>query len=165
MLTGRLYTAKHSSKIYQIPNSPRALSEIYKRALKPGGWLEHHEGTPDPQSDDGTVTPASPFGRWGSLIAQAGQILGKDFGVGYHTKEFMEEAGFINVVEKKFKLPIGKWPADPRMKELGIWYRAYFEDGMEGYAMALLTRVLGVRSRRISILISYGWLANYSGDG
>jgi hypothetical protein len=72
----------------------------------------------------------------------------------------MEEVGFINVVEKKFKLPIGNWPADPRMKELGIWYRAYFEDGMEGYAMALLTRVLKVRSCQIFILISHGggWL-------
>jgi hypothetical protein len=98
------------------------------------------------------------------LIAQASQILGKDFGVGYHTKKFMEEVGFINVVEKKYKLPIGRWPADPRMKELGIWYRAYFEDGMEGYAMALLTRVLNVRSYHISVLISYGWLANHSGD-
>ncbi|KAH8772449.1 methyltransferase family protein [Hyaloscypha sp. PMI_1271] len=112
------------------------------KTLKPGGWLEHHEGTPDPQSEDGTVTPDNPFGRWGLLIAQAGQILGKDFAVGYHTKKFMEEVGFINVVEKKYKLPIGRWPADPRMKELGTWYRAYFEDGMEGYAMALLTRVL-----------------------
>jgi hypothetical protein len=98
------------------------------------------------------------------LIAQAGQTLGKDFGVGYHTKKFMEEVGFINVVEKKYKLPIGRWPADPRMKELGTWYRAYFEDGMEGYAMALLTRVLKVRFYRISVLISYGWLANHSGN-
>jgi hypothetical protein len=45
--------------------------------------------------------------------------LGKDFGVGYHTKEFMEEVGFINVVEKKFKLPIGKWPAEPQIKGAG----------------------------------------------
>ena len=93
------------------------------------------------------------------MIRQAGQIIGKDFGVGYHTKEFMEEVGFINVVEKKYKLPIGRWPADPRMKELGMWYRVYFEDGMEGYAMALLTRVLNVRSCRIPMLLLYGgWL-------
>jgi hypothetical protein len=31
-----------------------------------------------------------------------------------------------------------------RMKELGMWFRAYPEDGMEGYVMALLTRILKV---------------------
>ena len=69
----------------------------------------------------------------------------------------MEEAGFVNVVEKKFKFPIGTWPKDPRMKELGTWFRAYFEDGMEGYAMALLTRVLKVsRVRTPSSVILVG---------
>jgi hypothetical protein len=62
----------------------------------------------------------------------------------YSTKKWMEEVGYINVIEKKYKLPIGRWPADPRMKELGMWFRAYFEDGMEGYAIALMTRVLKV---------------------
>lgn len=89
-------------------------------------------------------SPDHPFTRWGNLVIEAGETLGKTFTVAYHTKQWMEEAGFINVVEKRFKLPIGTWPANKRMKELGIWFRAYFEDGMEGYAMALLTRVLEV---------------------
>lgn len=114
------------------------------RVLKPGGWLEHHEVGPDPHSEDGTVTPTHPFGRWGDLIFQAGDNIGRTYRTAYGTKQWMEEVGFINVVEKKHKFPIGTWPADPRMKELGMWFRAYFEDGMEGYAMALLTRVLKV---------------------
>ena len=39
-------------------------------------------------------------------------------------------------------MPIGRWTKDKGLKEVGMWFRAYFEDGMEGYAMALLTRVL-----------------------
>jgi hypothetical protein len=42
----------------------------------------------------------------------------------------MEAVGFINVVEKQHKLPTGTWPKDPQMKELGMWFRPYFEDGM-----------------------------------
>jgi hypothetical protein len=116
----------------------------FQRTLKPGGWLEQHEVGPDPQSEDGTVTPDHPFGRWGDLIFQAGDVIGKTYRTAYITKKCMEEAGFINVTEEKFKFPIGRWPADPHMKELGMWFGAYFEDGMEGYAMALLTRVLNV---------------------
>jgi len=118
---------------------------VYREAfkcLKPGGWLEHHEVGPDPRSEDGTVTPDHPFGRWGDLIFQAGDAIGKTYRTAYSTKKWMEDAGFINVVEKDYKFPVGRWPADTRMKELGMWFRAYFEDGMEGYAMALLTRVL-----------------------
>jgi hypothetical protein len=70
----------------------------------------------------------------------------------------MEDAGFINVVEKDYKFPIGRWPADTRMKELGMWFRAYFEDGMEGYAMALLTRVLKVSCVFYSSTRSLYWL-------
>jgi hypothetical protein len=78
------------------------------------------------------------------VIIEAGEKIGKTNMTAYRTKKWMEEAGYINVIEKLYKLPVGRWPADPRMKELGMWFRAYFEDGMEGYAIALLTRVLNV---------------------
>lgn len=90
-------------------------------------------------------------------MVQSGDIIGKTNMTMYSMKQWMEEAGFINVVEKRYKFPIGTWPADPKMKELGMWFRAYFEDGMEGYAMALLTRVLAVRFW--SALFG-GWNAN-----
>ena len=99
-------------------------------------------------SEDGSVTPTSPFGVWGSLMLEAGDIIGKTNMTIYSMKKWMEEAGFINVVEKRYRFPVGTWPRDPKMKELGMWFRAYFEDGMEGYAMALLTRVLAVSFSR-----------------
>lgn len=119
--------------------------EVYREAfksLKPGGWLEHHEVAPDVHSEDGTVTPESAFGRWGALVFEAGDKIGRTYQTAYNTKKWMEEVGFVNVAETKYKMPIGRWPADPKLKEIGMWFRAYFEDGMEGYAMALLTRVL-----------------------
>ena len=88
------------------------------------------------------------------MIFQAGDVIGKTYRTAYHTKEWMEAAGFVNVVEKKYKFAIGTWPADRKMKELGMWFRAYFEDGMEGYAMALLTRVLQVGALSLSVLAS-----------
>lgn len=122
---------------------PAVHKEAFK-TLKPGGWIEQHEVGPDPRSEDGTLTPDHPFQKWGDLIFQAGDVIGKSYRTAYSTKDYMEEAGFINIVEKKYKFPIGTWPKDKRMKELGMWFRAYFEDGMEGYAMALLTRILQV---------------------
>ncbi len=48
----------------------------------------------------------------------------------------------MNVAKKKFKMLIWRRPADERLKEVGMWFGAYFEDRMEGYAMALLTRIV-----------------------
>lgn len=53
-------------------------------------------------------------------------------------------AGFENVEETAIKTPIGGWAADPHLRELGRWALLGFDLGLEGYAMATLTRVLGV---------------------
>ena len=59
-------------------------------------------------------------------------------------KQKITEAGFVNVVEQVYKTPLGGWPADAKLRELGQWALLGFDTGLEGYALATLTRVLGV---------------------
>jgi hypothetical protein len=54
------------------------------------------------------------------------------------------EAGFTDIVEKKFIWPIGPWPSDPHLKDLGRWGERNWADGLEAWVLALYTRVLGV---------------------
>ena len=54
--------------------------------------------------------------------------------------------GFDNVVQKTIKTPIGGWAKDPELRELGKWVLLGFDLGLEGYAMATLTRHMGVSS-------------------
>jgi hypothetical protein len=56
----------------------------------------------------------------------------------------MVKAGFVDVVERRFKVPIGGWPADPRLQQLGLYNRLQWAEGIEGWSMYLLTNVLGV---------------------
>lgn len=56
----------------------------------------------------------------------------------------IREAGFVNTVEQVFKVPLGGWPADVKLRELGQWALLGFDTGLEGYSLATLTRVLGV---------------------
>ena len=52
----------------------------------------------------------------------------------------LEKAGFVNVQEDFFKVPIGPWPKNQRLKEAGrVNYRVWV-DGLEGYGLYLLTR-------------------------
>lgn len=56
----------------------------------------------------------------------------------------MVKAGFVDVVERRFKVPIGGWPADPRLQQLGLYNRLQWVEGIEGWCMYLPTNVLRV---------------------
>jgi hypothetical protein len=35
-------------------------------------------------------------------------------------KKIMEDAGYVDIAEKEYKWPLNKWPAEKKMKEIGI---------------------------------------------
>jgi hypothetical protein len=78
------------------------------------------------------------------LFREAGEITGQVFDVLGTMREDIEGAGFINIHERFYKDPIGSWPADPKLREVGKWTLLGLDLGLEGYALATLTRVLGV---------------------
>jgi hypothetical protein len=59
-------------------------------------------------------------------------------------KSNIERAGFVNVVEQIFKVPLGGWPSDHKLRKLGMWALLGFDTGLEGYNFATLTRVMDV---------------------
>ncbi|GKT95387.1 methyltransferase domain-containing protein [Colletotrichum tofieldiae] len=64
----------------------------------------------------------------------------------------MEEAGFVDVVEMKFKLPIHGWPKDPRLQQAGLLIQLALEESIEGFGTFLLTQVLGWSQPEVMIL-------------
>jgi hypothetical protein len=121
--------------------------EFYQQVmdhLRPGGWIEQVEMSVIPISDDGTVTPDNIFGKWGEVSIEAGEKFGKTLRINELMKDFIIDAKFENLTEKAYKLPIGPWPKDPKKKQIGVWNLLHWEEGIEGWSLALLTRVLGV---------------------
>ncbi len=112
-------------------------------ALEPGGYLELQDLYMPYTSDDGTLTEESGTYKLGELFVEASDKLGRSITVASTYKDLMEKAGFVDVVEKKFKWPIGTWPRDKHYKELGQWMWANVDSGLEGLTVALATRVLG----------------------
>lgn len=76
--------------------------------------------------------------------------MGKTFGVYEHVKRRIVEAGFVDVREHKFKLPVGAWSSDKKMKDIGSWNMFFFLRDTEAFCLYLLGKVLGV-----SISLSY----------
>lgn len=61
--------------------------------------------------------------------------MGKPINIIDTIKSSIEAAGFINVQEKWYKVPLGDWAKNPLLKEAGRLCKRQFLDGMEGYTM------------------------------
>jgi hypothetical protein len=48
-------------------------------------------------------------------------------------------------------MPVGPWSSDPKYKEVGRWHLLDCSEGIEGWSMALLTRVMGVSNQAIHL--------------
>lgn len=115
------------------------------RALKPGGWYEQVEIDPVAQSEDGSIAGTG-FEQWGPLTLEAAEKFGRSFRVINHMRQDMTEAGFEEIKEVRFKWPMGGWPKDKKMKEIGRYNAASWDQGMEGWVLYLFTEHLGVCS-------------------
>jgi hypothetical protein len=59
-------------------------------------------------------------------------------------KGWLEDAGFVNVTEKIFHVPVGIWPQDKRAKELGLWNQARLWNRMADFTERRMKNFMGV---------------------
>jgi len=78
------------------------------RCLKTGGILESFEPSAVIDSYDGTGYEKSALAQWGKLFVEGGKKVGRPFTVVQDNlqNEAMEEAGFVDVHEHKYKVRV-----------------------------------------------------------
>lgn len=109
-----------------------------------GGYIEHVEPDIEPKSEDGSLPADSILFRWNTVARDWTRATGKTFFLAVEVKQQMADAGFVDVVERIFKIPMGPWSSDERFKNIGRFYQEFWREGMEGWVMAIATRHLGV---------------------
>lgn len=127
---------------------------LYAQALshlESGGFFEHAEFSVTTNADPASDSPADKmYSDFSASILSIGETkTGQRFDTIEHMAGWMRKAGFRDVVEHHFVWPIGPWPKDPKLKELGRWGERNWADGIEGWVMALYTRVLGWRYEEV----------------
>ena len=107
-----------------------------------------------PRSDDGSVAPDSIFDRWGKTSLAAGVAFGKSLNRVDEDRHDIKDAGFEGVVEHRYKVPIGPWAKDRRLKEMGMYNQLQWEQGLEGWCMFLLTNYLGWTREQVLVYVA-----------
>ncbi|KAL7276587.1 hypothetical protein RUND412_000429 [Rhizina undulata] len=126
-----------------IVNWPRLYRQAFK-ALKPGGWIEVKDGTDWYTSDDDSVPAESSMLKHMNYFEEISLKCGKEFNsVALGAESAFKDIGYVDVEQMLIKLPVGRWPKEAHDKELGIYWRQHALDGIEAYALAPYTRVLG----------------------
>ncbi|KAL1954914.1 hypothetical protein VTO42DRAFT_452 [Malbranchea cinnamomea] len=125
-----------------ISNWKKLFKQIYDN-LEPGGFIECKECEVQARSDDDSIPKSSALRIWEEKCMQACATLGMPMDAPLYVKKMIEEAGFVDVVERLYKLPMNTWPKDPEYKEIGRYQFAQYMDALKPYALGLLVEVLG----------------------
>lgn len=80
--------------------------------------------------------------------------MGKSFGVYETVKRDIIAAGFEDVQEHKFKLPVGPWSSDKKMKEIGLWNLFFFLKDIEGFTLYLLCKFMGWTHTEVQVWVA-----------
>lgn len=128
-----------------IQNWQRLIRQCYEH-LKPGGWLELQESDNTMYSEGGSLTPDNSMVRMMNGLMDAAGKIGRTWRAG------AQHAGFTNINKQRFNLPIGSWPRDPGLKEIGTLMRVNFVEGVEAFTAALFHDVLGWPKDEVAFL-------------
>ncbi|CAG9940416.1 unnamed protein product [Clonostachys rosea f. rosea IK726] len=142
---------------------PRLFSQAFDN-LQPGGWLELQElvnvvlteSSQDPNTSSASshqpVPPEHPMARLIDNLTIAFDKLGRPFNPGPNFKRWCEEAGFRNVTEQHFTVPIGDWHPEPRMRELGSLMAVNIAEGVDAYTTKVFQDTLAWDQKAVADL-------------
>ncbi|CAG1982094.1 unnamed protein product [Fusarium graminearum] len=120
------------------------------RCCAADGWIQSGEADVHIRSDDGTTDDIDCLKLWAKLFTEGGKLLGNSFFVqdGDLQEKGIHEAGFTDIKSIEYKarfalnFPIGGWPKDPELREVGNFVRATLENDLEGYTLLLWKTIL-----------------------
>ncbi|KAF5026340.1 hypothetical protein F66182_1548 [Fusarium sp. NRRL 66182] len=119
-----------------------ALFQEAYRCCAPGGWVQSAEADIEFRSDDGTVDLEPNLGLFTKLFQEGGKVLGVPFFVYEQQAKGFKEAGFEDIKTVDYKIPVGGWPKDKKLSEVGKFVQATLENDLEGYTLMLWQDVL-----------------------
>ncbi|KAJ4248093.1 hypothetical protein NW762_012863 [Fusarium torreyae] len=106
------------------------------------------------ESDDGTIEQAPNAQLWMKNLIEACAKFGKSVDCADKWRARLGRAGFVDVHEEIRKLPIGAWPKDSKLKELGKYQAIQELKVIDSYTPKLFEHALGWNAQEIQVLMA-----------
>lgn len=125
--------------------------------LEPGGYMESQELDSKVFCDDGTMPDDWPLLEWSNDQNEAAHHkLGRPLRIAPRLKTWYEQAGFVDVKEEIFRIPINAWAKDPWLKMMGVFMAVNMRDGLYGFSVNYFHRAWGwtvpeIRARLVPV--------------
>ncbi|KAL2678771.1 hypothetical protein Neosp_009522 [[Neocosmospora] mangrovei] len=133
--------------------------KLFKKAfdnLSSGGYFELQAQRGCFLSDDGTHEKAANAQRWAAGILEGSGKFGKPIDCAHQWKDELIKVGFVDVQEeiRKVQIPIGPWPKDPKLKEIGKYQSVQTRQAIDSYTPKLFGAVLGWSNEEIEVIMA-----------
>lgn len=134
-----------------IADWPRLISQCYEN-LRPGGIIELQDGNFEIYSEDGSLK-GTDLEKWGRDFVRGAQQAGRTVKPGPQLEDWVREAGFEDIHHEKTPLPLGIWPKDKKLKDVGAFNLVQLTDGLEGFSLRMFTHVLGWAPEELQVFL------------
>ncbi|KAI9828294.1 MAG: hypothetical protein M1819_006632 [Sarea resinae] len=125
------------------------------RHIKPGGYMELQEVFHYPYQQGAPMAYADcPLAQyWKNVIDGCGE-LGVDFHRPKRLADEMRAAGFVNVEQRIYWLPIGGWAENKVLKSVGLGWKEVLTIGIQAIALGPFTRGLGWSPEAVEVFLA-----------
>ncbi|KAJ4106121.1 hypothetical protein QSH57_014374 [Fusarium oxysporum f. sp. vasinfectum] len=124
------------------------------RHIRSNGYVELQGVDARFESDDGTLDKGPNAKLWMKHLIEACAKFGKPVDCADKWKDRLIKAGFVDVQQEVRKLPIGPWPKDPKLKELGRYQAIQESKVIDSYTPKLFEYALGWSADEIQVLMA-----------
>jgi SAM-dependent methyltransferase len=133
---------------------PRLIGQAYEH-LKPGGWIQLASTIPDIQSDDNTLPENSYYREAGRLYFEMAEKMGSPLDSPRKWSDQMREAGFTDVRDVIYKIPMGTWPKSKRLRVIGRLEQMMLVEGFEAFMLRGYVEILGGREEDLAFILAH----------
>ncbi|EOO00873.1 putative umta methyltransferase family protein [Phaeoacremonium minimum UCRPA7] len=136
-----------------IANDDKLLERAFQH-LAPGGYIELQATSARFTSEDGTHEKATNTTIWLDALFEGAAKFGKPLDIAPKWKNKVEATGFVDVQERILKLPVGTWPKDAKLKEVGSLQYYQQLQAVDSYTPGMIARVLGWSDPEVQVLMA-----------
>ncbi|KAI2641359.1 S-adenosyl-L-methionine-dependent methyltransferase [Hypomontagnella submonticulosa] len=137
----------HGRALMSCFNDPAAVVRQAFENTAPGGMIEFQDAL-FPMNYIGDPPTESALYRWNEMMVEGVSRLGRSWSNVQNYNRYFQEAGFENIVEKRFYWPTSPWAKGRYFKTVAAYFQEDMLVGLEGMSLKVLG-VLGMTPDQI----------------